>query len=134
MSAIRTTAAAFAIFIGIAMIGMWAILLLAGQVPEWSGRPIETTIHLTAEIITALFLVASGAGLVTRQKWARDVYLFSMGLLMYSVIQAAGYYIQRGQLTFVGMFAVFALLAMMFTVLMMFNESSTAGAQPASRF
>jgi hypothetical protein len=121
MNPIRTTAAAFAIFVGIAIVGLWAVFLLTDQIPEWNSSPIETSLHLAAEFVTAIFLVASGAGLLLRQAWARDLYLFAMGLLMYSVIQAAGYYAQRGQMMYILMFALFALLAMMFTVLLIFE-------------
>jgi hypothetical protein len=82
---------------------------------------VETGLHLTVEIITAFFLIAAGAGLAARLVWGKEIFLFSMGMLLYSVIQAAGYFAQQQQLTFVGMFAVFAILDVMFTVLIIFE-------------
>ena len=121
MTNIRTTAAAFATVVGISMLGMWLVFLITRQVPEWDSKPVETSLHITAEVLTAFALIAAGAGLFLRQIWAKDIYLFSMGMLLYSVIQASGYFAQQGRFTYLSMFAVFAMLAVIFTILILFE-------------
>jgi hypothetical protein len=103
---------------------MWSILLVSRQVPVLDTRPVEAALHLTAEFLTALVLILAGAGQLTGQRWGRPAYLVSMGMLLYSVINSAGYFAQTGQLTFIGMYAVFAVLAMAFTILTVFDEAA----------
>jgi hypothetical protein len=124
MTSFRLTAAVFAIFIGASILLMWSVFLISGQVPELDTKPVETALHMTAEFLTALALIGAGAGQLTGQSWGRQAYLVSMGMLLYSVIQSAGYFAQTGQFTFIGMFAVFALLAVVFTILTIFDEAA----------
>jgi hypothetical protein len=63
---------------------MWSILLVSGRVPELDAKPVETALHLTAEFLTALALIAAGTGMLTGQRWGRQAYLVSMGMLLYS--------------------------------------------------
>ena len=126
MNSIRTTAAVFAIFIGLCLLGIWVMFLFTGQVPDWNTRPVETSLHLTAEILTAFTLIAAGASLLTQQFWAKEVYLVAMGMLLYSVIHAAGTFAQRGQISYAGMFAIFAVLAVTFTILIIFDSAKIA--------
>jgi hypothetical protein len=126
MNSIRTMAATFAIFVGFCMLGMWILFLFTGQVPEWNTKPIETIFHLMAEVLTAFLLITAGASLLTRQFWAKDAYLVAMGMLLYSVIQAAGTFAQRGQISYTAMFAIFAVLTVTFTILIIFESSKTA--------
>lgn len=133
MTRIRITAAAFAAFVGISMLGMWLVFLITKQVPELSTRPVETSLHLTAEVLTAFALIAAGAGLYFRQVWAKDLFLVSMGMLLYSVIQAAGYFAQQGSFTYLTMFGLFAMLAVVFTILIIFEPEELKGSQQIRR-
>ena len=56
---------------GVLMIGQWAFFLLGGQVPELQTTPVQTALHLAAELSTALALIVCGAGLLRRTAWAR---------------------------------------------------------------
>jgi hypothetical protein len=126
MNSIRTTAAAFAIFIGLCLLVIWAMFLFTGQVLELNTRPVETTLHLTAEVLTAFLLIAAGASILTQQFWAKEAYLVAMGMLLYSAIQAAGTFAQRGQIAYAGMFAIFAVLTVTFTILIFFDSAKIA--------
>ncbi len=62
--------------------------------------------HLTAEFTTAGLLVISGLGLLYEKRWANQMNVFASGMLVYTLIQSPGYYLQRNAMIFVLMFAV----------------------------
>ncbi len=132
MMNIRLPATAFAIFTGIVIFFMWILLIFTKQVPELASQPMATALHLTAEFLTALALIGAGINMLTRQVFWKELYMFSMGMLIYSVVEAAGYFIQRGQITYVGMYAVFGFLAMIFGILILF-EPEQPEPQPRPR-
>jgi len=105
-------AAIYAIVVGAGMIGQWLVFLATGQVPELKTEPLRIRFHLAAEFATALALVVGGLALLTGQSWGRWFYLLAMGMLLYTVIVSPGYFAQKGQWAFVGMFAVVLLLAL----------------------
>jgi hypothetical protein len=104
--------AVLALFIGVGMIGQWLFFLATGQVPELETEPVRIRFHLAAEFMTAIALLASGVALLTGQPWGRWFYLLAAGMLLYTVIVSPGYFAQKGQWAFVGMFAVVLLLAL----------------------
>jgi hypothetical protein len=57
-----------------------------------------------------------------------------MGMLLYSVIQAAGYFAQRGLITYTAMFAIFAVLTVTFTILIMFDSAKLAETNQVQRW
>jgi hypothetical protein len=103
--------AIFSITVGGMMILQWIFFLAAGQVPELQTAPWEIAHHITAEMLTALVLIASGAGLLKKTGWARTTTLLGLGMVIYSSINSAGYFAQSGQWVFVVMFAVLIVLA-----------------------
>jgi len=66
--------------------------------------------------LLAIVLIISGIGLLRKSKRAEKLFLVAMGLLLYSVINAAGYYGQNGDWVMVGMFSVVSLVSILFTV------------------
>jgi len=117
---LRKTAAIYAIVVGLAMIAIWMILLAPGQDPELQSQlqtePTAIGLHLASEFLTATLLLIGGFGLISNRSWAIKVYLLSMGFLMYSVVNASGFYGQWGDMAFISMFAVIFILAFVFTV------------------
>ena len=104
--------ALYALIVGIGMIGQWLFSLVTGRVPELETEPIRIRFHIAAEFATALVLVIAGLGLLTTQSWSRWFYMMSMGMLLYTVIVSPGYFAQKGEWSFVGMFAVLLILAL----------------------
>jgi hypothetical protein len=98
---------------GIAMIGMWSMFLLTGQVPELQTKPWNIAMHLAAEFTTAVLLLIAGLALLRSVRWARRTALFALGMLVYTVIQSPGYYLDPVQPVFVVMFAVLGVLAVL---------------------
>ncbi len=110
----HTAAAIFAMIIGFTMIIMWAVFYITGAIPEIQFKPGEIYLHMTAEMITALLLITGGYGLIKQKVWGRQVYLLSLGMLVYSVISSSGYYVQRGNHSFTIMFGVILLMSILF--------------------
>ena len=98
--------AGYAIVIGTGMLGLWGLFSATGQIPELVTAPYEIGYHLAAELLTAFALLATGVGLLRQLTWARSIYPVALGMLLYTVINSAGYYAQRGDVTMVGMFSV----------------------------
>ena len=117
MVKIRKVASLYSILIGLSMIGMWVFFLASGQVPEFQNIPIETTFSILADNITGVMLLIGGYGLYTGRRWGFHAYLVSLGALFYSLMIAIGYYAQRGDMIFVGIFAPIFLLMIIFYIL-----------------
>jgi hypothetical protein len=107
-------ASIYSIIIGIAMLCMWTMFLLTGQVPELSTTPIQVSLHIVGEAATALALLVGGYGVWTNKKWGLQAYMLSMGMLLYTLIVSPGYYAQQGNMAMVGMFAAFFVIAIIF--------------------
>ena len=100
------------IIVGLGMIGWWSFAITTDQIPELATAPFEVYLHLTAEFSTALLLVIGGVAALRKCDWAGTVHTFSLGMVLYAVIQASGYYIQRSQWGFVIMFGLIAVFAL----------------------
>lgn len=102
----RTVLGSYGIVVGLSMIGLWSVLLMTGQVPELQTARLQITYHLTAEFLTAVTLLGTGIGVVYGHHWAGGGYLVALGMLLYTVINSAGYYAELGEFPMVGLFAL----------------------------
>ena len=112
----------FAILMGISIIGIWILFYLTGSIPEIYSEPARIGMHLLAEALTGFGLILGGFGLFKSEKWGYRIYLISMGMLLYTLICSPGYYAQKGNYIFVGMFgALFVISAILiiFSLLIM---------------
>jgi len=114
MSKILKSAGAYAIVLGITMIGWWTLVLLNDQMPELHTAPAQALGHLAAEYLTGLFLLAGGYGLLTGQPWGGKLHLVSLGMMLYAVVQALGYYANQGGAIMFGMFMAFTVATLTF--------------------
>lgn len=112
---LRKIMSAYSIFIGISMIGLWVMFWLTWEIPELSTEPIRIGMHLAAEFSTAVLLLVGGITLLKGYERSINIFQISMGMLIYTLIQSPGYYAQQGDLAFVGMFAVFLIIALILT-------------------
>ena len=101
----RKAVAAYSSVVGFFMLIFWSALLLTGQVPP-EQIPWAISFHLAGEILTALLLIFSGAGLWLEKHWARILSPFALGMLLYTVIVSPGYYAQLGNLPMVIIFTI----------------------------
>ncbi len=116
--------AIYSIIVGIAMIAIWVIQLLTGQATELETTPIRIALAIAADWVTAIALIASGIGLTLNRQWAFKLYLFSLGMLAYSVIVSSGYFGQLGNTVFVVLFAVLFVLIAIFVMANLFSRES----------
>lgn len=103
-------ASIFAIIVGLGMIGQWTASYISKQIPELTSEPVRIAFHITAEMVTALILIIGGAGLLTKQSWGKEIYLIAIGMLFYTAIVSPGYFAQKGQWAWVGIFSMIILL------------------------
>ena len=107
----------FAIAVGVLMIGQWSFFYLSNQIPELEAEPYRILFHLAGEFATAIALIVGGIGLLTGQAWSSWLYMLAMGMLLSTVIVSPGYFAQRGEWPFVGMFVVLLILAVISIIL-----------------
>ena len=106
----KTVVSVYSVTVGVAMLALWSFLWATGTIPEMTERPWEIAMHLTAEFTTAGLLIVSGAGLWFGAPWATRINVFASGMLVYSLVQSPGYYLQRNAMISVLLFAVVFLL------------------------
>jgi hypothetical protein len=99
----KTMAAIYSILIGVSIIGMWTILYINGSIPEFDTEPMRIGMHLVAEIATGIILILGAYGLLSNKRWGYNIYLISMGMLIYTLLVSPGYYAEKGNYLFVGM-------------------------------
>lgn len=97
MSNRERNACLFALLLGSGILLLWTILLLSNKMVEFRTQPVQAGLHLMSEGILAGSLIASGYSGLARKPLARELFVFSTGMLTYSVLNASGYYLQRGE-------------------------------------
>ena len=93
----------YSIFIGIALIAMWTMILLTQIPPE--GKT-ELTFHLLSEFIMALICLFCGILMLVNRPVGKFLNVLGLGMVIYSVLNAAGYYGERNELQTMIMFIV----------------------------
>jgi hypothetical protein len=111
----------YAIVMGIGIIGLWIMLVRANQVPELKTEPVAIKFHITAEIIMGILLLLSGIFLLIGLSWAPNFFVLAIGLVIYAVINSAGYYGQRKQWSFVIMFGIILIISVSLVILNIFS-------------
>ncbi len=106
----------FGIIVGIAMILLWAWLLITDDVPDLDTRPLTMWFHIAGEVATAVVLIVAGWGLITGTAWARRLYLLAIGMLLLVVIHAVAWYGGRGEIWMVIAFVILAILGVFFAL------------------
>ncbi len=109
----KTVVSVYSITMGAAIVAFWSVLWVTGAIPDMQMKPWEIAMHLTAEFTTAGLLMVSGFGLWFGARWALRVNVFASGMLVYSLIQTPGYYLQRNAMIFVLMLAVSFLITVL---------------------
>jgi len=112
----RKISALYSLFVGFSILGMWSFFLFSNQVPELDSGSSEIFLHLFAEFLTAGFLLASGFSLLKKTRFSFHLFLVSLGMLLYTVIVSAGYYVDLGELAMVAMFGFLQVLTLSFIV------------------
>lgn len=93
------------------------MFILTGQVPEMATKPAEIMLHLLAEFTTAILLIIGGIGLLKKMKIGYNLNLVALGMLLYTLIVSPGYYLQKGDWAFVGIFALLFIFTLIFLII-----------------
>lgn len=113
----------FSILLGICMLGMWGLLLITGQVKEIGIEPFRIAAHLFSEGITAILLILGGLFSLMHCSNGEKLHLVSLGMLMYSVLTAAGYYLQFKNGVMTVMFGMLFLITVLFFISNLYKGS-----------
>jgi len=81
---------------GLVMLAVWIILLIQGQVREFTTAPIQGIFLLVAEILTAMAMMLGGIGILTRQRWGKALNLTALGMMFYTSVNSIGVFSQIG--------------------------------------
>ncbi|MBN1197703.1 MAG: hypothetical protein JXA23_00025 [Bacteroidales bacterium] len=79
------TIAFFSMIIGIGIIVSWIMILIQGDLPEGE---IALGFHLFSEFFMAIVLLISGIMLFREMRWAKEINIGGLGMLIYSVTAA----------------------------------------------
>ena len=111
----------YAIIIGIGIIGLWLMLLRTRQVPELKTEPVAIKFHVAAEMFMGVLSLISGIILLLGLSWAPYLFILANGLVIYAVINSAGYYGQKKQWSFVLMFGIILIVSTCLVILIIFE-------------
>jgi hypothetical protein len=103
----RKVVSYYSIFIGIAVISMWIMILLNQEIPE--GRT-EMSYHLFSEFLMAILCILSGVLWLSDRRAGKTLNNLGLGMVMYSVLNAAGYYGERANMSMMVMFSIIFVL------------------------
>jgi peptidoglycan/LPS O-acetylase OafA/YrhL len=115
-------AGVFAVFMGVAMFGMWSMFIVTDQIPEFEDEAVRISFHLAGEFLTAAALLVSGIAMIKGKDWAFTAFLVAMGMLTYTLVVSPGYYGQQGDYAFVAMFLAFLAATVVLTLYALRNE------------
>jgi hypothetical protein len=96
----------FSVLTGICMLGMWGMLLFTGQVKEIGTEPFRIAAHLLSEGINAILLIVGGLLSLKHSIPGERLQFVSLGMLLYSVLTAGGYYLQLNNVAMTMMFGM----------------------------
>ncbi len=117
MIVVELIASIYIIIIGIAMLCMWIFLLGKREVPELTTKPTQIYFHLIAELLTSVTLIIGGIGLILSQSWGMALFFISIGMAIYSTINAAGFYGQLKDWPMFIILIVFTIISLIFATL-----------------
>ncbi len=105
----------YSILVATCVIIMWTFILSGKVLPE--GKT-ELSFHLTAEFLMAPLCLSSGVFLLRKRPGAEKFSILGLGMLLYSVLNAAGYYAERKE---TGMVIMFIILLVFTTIALMWQ-------------
>jgi hypothetical protein len=107
------------IFIGVSVIALWITILNGTELPE--GKT-ELVFHLLSEFLMAIICIVSGVKLFYNKSGGKTLGIFGLGMVIYSVMNAAGYYGEKGESEMVIMFIVLAVTSVIAFILLVLND------------
>ncbi|RLE01620.1 MAG: hypothetical protein DRJ13_06680 [Bacteroidetes bacterium] len=105
--------AIYLLTVGVSVLILWTIILSSGEIVE---GPIEFSFHLFSEILMAVTCILAGMIFLRNRSSSRKMCIAGHSLIIYSVLNAAGYYAQTGSYAMPVVFIALFLISMIFVV------------------
>jgi hypothetical protein len=109
--------------VGALMAIQWLFFLATGNVPELETEPLAIGFHLAAELATATALILAGVALLRHASRALPAGMLALGMLIYTVINSAGYFAEQGMWGMVAMFGVLLILTLLATWILVKDDT-----------
>ena len=100
----------YSLFLGISVIISWIMILISQEIPE---GPIEFSLHLISELLMALLCLISGVLLIRNHRISVYICIAGHAMAIYSLLNAAGYYLQRDERALPGLFLILLVLSLL---------------------
>ncbi len=104
----------YSFLIGFSVIIMWPILLISGSITEGTT---EMSFHILSEFIMAIICIISAILLLRNRQLGKKLNIIGLSMVVYSTLNAAGYYAQRDQKLMTTMFLVILSLSIVTIVI-----------------
>jgi hypothetical protein len=101
----------YSIALGISVFILWAVILVNGNLSEGET---EIGFHLASEFLMAFLCLLSGIFLLSGKNSAIKLNVAALAMIVYSLLNAAGYYFQRNAV----------MTAVIFLVLLVFSSAA----------
>ena len=110
----RKIAGSYSIILGVAVIILWFFIFKNQNIPE--GKT-ALFFHVFSEFLMAFTCILSGIMMLRKTPYAKPVNLLALGMVIYSVLNAAGYYGGKGDLAMLFLFSVLFVLTLVVAIL-----------------
>ena len=97
------------------------MLYTTKQIPELKTEPVAIAFHITAESLMGILSLLSGIFLLSGLSWAPYFFILARGLVIYAVVNSAGYYGQKKQWSMVIMFGFILIASVSLVILNIFS-------------
>lgn len=116
----RKISAIYSLLVGLAVSGVLAALLITrpdiNLQKDLQNIPFSMSMAVVSNLLTVLALLLAGAAYWLRAGWANKAFLIGMVALFCSVINAVGFYGQRGDVALLAMYDVVLVVGLVLTV------------------
>ena len=100
----------YSIFLAVTITAYWIMTLSSGSYPE--GK-IEIAFHVFSELLMAFICLLGGIFLLKKNKHGRNLSIIGFSMILYSVLNAAGYFGERNELRLTIVFMALFLITSM---------------------
>lgn len=98
----------YSVILGVSILGLWIIILTGDGMPE---GPVESTFHLLSEFLMAALCILGGILTLIKRDQFNIVIVAAHAMVIYSVLNAAGYYGQNSGLAIAVPFVCLAVIS-----------------------
>lgn len=103
----------FFLITGLSIIGLWIMLFITNQIPELQTNKVEILFHITIELIMAIFSIYTGFTIIKKHTFYKQMTMFTSGMLIYSIINSSGYYLNLINYPMLILFAIILVLVIL---------------------